>query len=125
MLEITGVYISAEKAEIRTIKDNLQSYYDLLGCDVVEAPTMRIAGSRLCIVCDEEALCKSPVPACSVCIREGDEMYRMAIMGPCFVVGLDEDNEWCSLTSEVANAVLGAVTTDLRGNHALIAEGWA
>lgn len=125
MKEITGVYISADKAEIRTIEDDLQAYYDLLGCDVVESPELRIAGRRLCVVCDEEALCRSPVPACSVCVRKSDGRLEMAIMGPCFVVGLDGDGEWCSLTSEEANAVLGAVTTALNGNHILIAEGWA
>jgi len=126
MKEIRGVYISTDKAEIRTIEDELQAYYDLLGCDIVEAPWISIGGNDdLCVVCDEEALCRSPVPACSVCVRESDGTLRTAIMGPCFVVGLDEDGEWCSLTSEEANAVLGAVTTDSSGNHILVAEGWA
>ena len=122
-MKIEGYYICEDRSSCgpREIDDELQAYYDLLGCDLIQAVPVRVKGVHVCIICDEEAKCRGVIPApTGVLVHKGEPFDT--INGPCFVVGLDEDGEWCSLSSDEMKCVEGAFAGLSTGDRVLIAE---
>lgn len=123
MRYVTGYYIGDSEAAIVTVVDELENYYELLGCSTIEAPSITVDGYDFDVICDEEALCRGETPRCTVGVRIESGTCRRLIHGPCFVVKADEEGNWCSPTSDELMSLELALARDSEGKPILIAEG--
>ena len=109
---VKGLYVSPDCVKVCEVDDDrgCDGYYELLGCEMIEAPEHWIDtaipgsasedGDYFDIICDEEALCHEPVPACTVAIDNRDGTATPWIHGPCFVCKSNDDGEWVSPTDD-------------------------
>ena len=123
MRYISGMYIDKDSYMITTVPDELQSYYKLLGCSCIEAPSIKVDGRYFDVICDEEALCRGDIPRCTVGVRMNETQFKPLIHGPCFVCKADEEGNWCSPTYQEFKALEKALACDSEGFPVLLAEG--
>ena len=96
MAKITGflVDLNTGKACAKTVDHTLESFYKILDCDTIDVVHRNIGGKRFNIICDDEALLKSPRHTSAV-----DPMFEPMLFGNLFVVGLsDENGDFTNLT---------------------------
>jgi len=125
MRMVRGLYVSPDCVQVCEVDDDLgcDGYYELLGCETVDAPeawfrmtdpgdvTPEAAGAYFDIICDDEALCRAAIPACTVA-KVGKDGYAIPwIHGPCFVCKANEDGEWVSCTDDELKWLKSAVRT--------------
>lgn len=79
-----------------TLDGTLEGYYDALGCSTIDIPARRIGSRQYAIVCDDDALSKSPVIPSCISARE----HTSAIFGSAFICNFGENGELASLTDE-------------------------
>lgn len=111
---VKGLYVSPDCVKVCEVDDDrgCEGYYELLGCETIEAPdawftteipgsvSLENSGDYFDIICDEEALCHGEIPACTVAMDNRDGTATPWIHGPCFVCKANEDGEWVSPTDE-------------------------
>lgn len=100
MKKITGMLIDVanEKASVVTIDHELQSFYDILGCRLVEMPTRRIGvrkGRNFTIICDEEGLFVDYPKISAI-----DNMGQVMLVGNLFIVKPDGEGDILSLDED-------------------------
>lgn len=91
MKNITGMLIRTDgtKASFKTIPANLESYYKTLDCELIDIVNRQVGydnAYRFNIICDDEALLKSPAIASAM-----DHGLNYCLYGNLFVVGIDEE----------------------------------
>ena len=91
MKNITGMLIRTDgtSASFKTIPANLESYYKTLDCDLIDIVNRQVGydkAYRFNIICDDEALLKSPAIASAM-----DHGLNYCLYGNLFVVGIDEE----------------------------------
>lgn len=102
MCKITGVLIADGKATIVEVDDDLDSYYKLLDCDLIDIVTRRIGGKYYDIICDEEGLLKDD-PAVGM-VNEFDG--RVMLVGRLFICQHDGMGNQKSLSQTEIDDVL-------------------
>lgn len=93
MKKITGMLIDVTTgtASVVTIDNELEAFYDILGCQWIEMPTRRIGtrnGRNFIIICDEEGLLHDDPMISAI-----DHMGQPMLVGNLFIVksdGLDD-----------------------------------
>lgn len=91
MKNITGMLIRTDgtSASFKTIPANLESYYKTLDCDLIDIVNRQIGydkAYRFNIICDDEALLKSPAIASAM-----NHNFDYCLYGNLFVVGIDKE----------------------------------
>lgn len=61
-------------------KDDLHSFYSVLGCSSIEIPTRYIGGKPYALMCDEEAWLKDPLPLLSASCLDAREVLLGSIL---------------------------------------------
>lgn len=84
---IKGILIDVERCEVREVKfkNELESYYKLLKCDCITAPSF---DDQHDIIADDEGLLKGP----TVFFQYED----IELAGNCMIVGVSENGDWKS-----------------------------
>lgn len=98
MPKITGLLIDVNtgKSSAKTIDRNLESYYKILECDTIDIVSRNIGTRRFDIICDDEALLKSPCNPSAF-----DMHYECCLFGNLFVTGeADEEGNLTSLSKK-------------------------
>ena len=100
MKKITGYLIDVanEKASVATIDHELQGFYDILGCRLVEMPTRWIGvrkGRPYVIICDEEGLYADAPKVSAI-----DNMGQVMLVGNLFIVKAGMEGELDSLDED-------------------------
>lgn len=91
MKNITGMLIRTDgtNASFKTIPANLESYYKTLDCELIDIVNRQVGhdkDNRYNIICDDEALLKSPAVSTAI-----DHSLNYCLYGNLFVVGVDEE----------------------------------
>ena len=91
MKNITGMLIRTDgtKASFKTIPANLESYYKTLDCELIDIVNRQVGYDkkyRFNIICDDEALLKSPAIASA-----RSHNFDYCLYGNLFVVGIDKE----------------------------------
>ena len=105
MGKITGIFVDTEnkKTSVLTVDDELETYYKLLNCSLIEIVPRKIGNSIVNIICDEEGLLIND-PLMSAVDSAGNGM----LAGSLFITGLtDDEGALTSLTEEDQQQVLG------------------
>lgn len=98
--QITGFLIDVQKetAEAVTVNHDLHSFYDIIGCRLIDMPTRRIGvrnGRCYTIICDDEGLF-AEVPKISAI----DSMGQTQLIGNLFIVKPDGMGDITSLDED-------------------------
>lgn len=104
MGKITGIFVDTKnkKTSVLTVDDELETYYKLLNCNLIEIVPRKIGNSIVNIICDEEGLLIND-PLMSAVDGAGNGM----LAGSLFITGLaDDEGELTSLTEEDRQQVL-------------------
>lgn len=105
MSEIKAIVlnVNAGTVEVMDIEDELQTYYDLIGCDLIDIVSRRIGGKVYSIVCDDEgALIDKPK------VSAWDEDMMPRLFGNLVITNRDGP-ELASLTAEDVDRILNKV----------------
>lgn len=91
MKNITGMLIRTDgsSASFKTIPANLESYYKTLDCERIDIVNRQVGyekAYRFNIICDDEALLKSPAIASAL-----NHSFDYCLYGNLFVVGVDKE----------------------------------
>lgn len=107
---ITGIYVNALQCahEVMTIRDDLESYYELLDVSTIDIVTRKIGGKYYDIVCDDEAMLK-PIRVASMIDDTGATM----LVGNLFIAHANSEGEMVSLTDEDVNRILGSIRENM------------
>jgi hypothetical protein len=107
---ITGILVEAAKASVVEISDELESYYKLLDCSLIEFTERKILTGKptedkdeknFNIVCDEEGLLKPDPKISAIDIYGNPEL-----VGKLFITGLAKNGNLTSLSKEEQDRVL-------------------
>lgn len=104
MGKITGIFVDTKnkKTSVLTVDDELETYYKLLNCSLIEIVPRKIGNSIVNIICDEEGLLIND-PLMSAVDGAGNGM----LAGSLFITGLaDDEGELTSLAEEDQQQVL-------------------
>lgn len=104
-MKIKGVLIDVENniAESREIERNLDTYYKVLNCDLIQIVNMSINGKYFDIICDEEGTFKESPKISAI-----DSNYQPMLVGNLFICNTRNGNE-ISLSEEEIDHVLECV----------------
>lgn len=102
MRKITGVLVADGKATVVDVDDDLDAYYKLLDCELIDIVTRRIGGKYYDIICDEEGLFKDD-PAVGM-VNEFDG--KVMIVGRLFICQHDGRGNQKSLSQTEIDDVL-------------------
>lgn len=90
MLKAVLIDVYNEKVEIKDIEPELEEYYRLLDCTLVDIVTRKIGGKLFYIVCDEEGLYShGDDPRISALNSD----YEPMLVGNLLVLGYSDDGE--------------------------------
>lgn len=105
MSEIKAIVlnVNAGTVKVMDIEDELQTYYDLIGCDLIEIVDRRIGGKVYSIVCDEEGIFAEDAK-----VSAWDNEMVVAFFGN-LVITNRNGPELASLTAEDVDRILGKV----------------
>lgn len=105
--KLRGVLVDTKTCRTKavTLNDSLESFYEALHCTTIDIVSRIIAGKRVDIVCDDEALLKDR-PRISA-ITPG---YEATLFGSLFVVGpADEEGNLTSLSKSEIKEIMSTV----------------
>lgn len=101
---LKAVLLDCKKQEAHAIeiKDNLESYYNLVGTDIIDVVTRKINGKAYDVICDEEGLFKHDCVISAI-----NAQGRFQLVNSLVIVGCS-DSEGCetSLKDEDVNAIM-------------------
>jgi len=108
--QIRAVLIDVNKggaAAITIKRGDLHSWYDMIGCDLVDIVNRRIAGKPFAFICDDEALCKcDPImSAINPALNEPMLFGNLIVVSP----DVDEDGNIMDMTEADQEYVLDHV----------------
>lgn len=96
VLDTTAESELDEELSVREIKDDLQTFYDIIGCHCIDIPIRKIGGEYYDIICDDEGLLKDYPQVAMV-----DKSLQPMIVGTIIIAKSDEESgEMMSLTDE-------------------------
>ena len=106
---IVGVLVDVEKEilGILEIPNNLDTFYKVLNCNLIDIVTRRIGDSKKVydIICDDEGLLKEPHKISAV-----DSMGNAQLVGNIFITGTaDAEGNLTSLPMDEANYILNKI----------------
>ena len=55
---VVFIDVKNKEASVKEIENDLDTFYELIGCDIIEAPTRKIGNNYYDIICDEEGKLK-------------------------------------------------------------------
>lgn len=113
MLKAVLLDVYNEKVEIKDIEPELEEYYRLLDCTLVDIVTRKIGGKLFYIVCDEEGL-YSHGDDPRISALNGD--YEPMLVGNLLVLGYSDDGEERGLEDEEVVHVMDHIRK-IRTNH--------
>ena len=115
MPKITGILIDVEtgKAGAKTIDRNLESYYKHLNCETIDIVEKKIGSKIYNIICDDEALLKSPAPDPSALSNLFP--YKYSLFGNLFVTGPADDEG--NLTSIPRSEIKSIMRNHIRRDY--------
>ena len=88
------------------MENTLHKLYETLGCEMVEVVTVNIDGKEYDIWCDEEALCKCPIPEPVLPLDDDPTSKNFRVLfGPVLFANCNEDGEMASLSEEDEEAI--------------------
>ena len=105
---IRVVYLNVDNGnppEVLRIKDELETYYKLIGCTAIDVITRRINGKNYHIICDDEILLNNKYPKIGLWAPAGYNVYGNIIVAG-FVNAI---GDFTSLSEEDCNSILSAV----------------
>ena len=87
----------------KIIKDELQTFYDEIGCEYIDIPIRKVGGERYCFICDESgALVDNPIPTATCRYNP-----MVNIFGTCIIAGrADENGDLTSLSDEEISNIM-------------------
>ena len=89
--------IQASKiVEYKLIPDEVQTYYDIIGCDTVEFVIKQIGGKKYRVICDEMARYKSGL----IITMANPKNTNDIIIGTVVIAGMEKRGDLTSLTNE-------------------------
>lgn len=97
-MKIKGYLIDVNNPDnsgVKEIEKNLEGYYKLLECDMIDITSRRIGGEWYEIVCDDEALLKNNPVVSAI-----DSEYNLVLCGNLFIAKYDGDGDLMSLENE-------------------------
>lgn len=105
-MKIRGVLVTTKgDIEVAEVEQNkLQSYYDLLECDVIDCTVRRIGSREYDIICDDEGLMKENPTVTAV---THGFLPKPALVGNLFICNHDEEGNWTGLTDEEVKEIKG------------------
>lgn len=120
MKKITMLYIRKDLATFEEVEPTLQSYYKLLGCDLIDIVSITFNGKSYDVICDDEALLKQPPLSFSVISKEG---YPM-IAGNILICNSEGEYETALTTEDVMRLMVKICWTEQNAEPiaALIAD---
>lgn len=132
MAKIKGIlFDGANEPKVVEIEKNLQAYYELLDCDVIDIITRRVENqlgkTNITIIVDDDGLLKNRTIAPSGYLINKGKIQEI-LLGKIFVCDEDEDGEPISLSEEKTKIILksvGIVFTELKeyfGNEIITGE---
>ena len=104
MRKITGVLIADGQATVTEVDDDLDAYYKLLDCEIIDIVTRQIGGKYFDVICDEEGLFKDD-PAVGM-INQHDG--HLMLVGRLFICQHDGRGNQKSLSQTEIDKVLGS-----------------
>lgn len=93
------------------IEDKLDTYYSLIGCDLIDIVSKRINGANFEIVCDDEGLLKD-APIITAVTADG----APALVGGLVVLRYGGDGELAGLNQEDVLRLTNAVQYSIQQN---------
>ena len=102
---LNAVFVSPEGIKNISVPDCLDSFYQTLGCDLIEIISRNINGKPYEIICDEEGRFKDG-NAPSILTFHGGEIVE-DIVGKILIVGTaDDEGELTSLSEDDVKGIL-------------------
>lgn len=89
---------------VREIKDDLDTFYDIIGCRCIDIPRRQIGGEYYDIICDDEGLLKDYPQVAIV-----DKSLQPMIVGTIIITKSDDEGELVSLSDEDIARIRGEV----------------
>lgn len=126
MRKIKGVLYNPFTEELKVVEvdANLEGYYKVLNCEMIEVITREFSGKRLVVICDENGLFKSNNKvAIATYDKSNKDRAIEQIVGNVLIVDyFTEDEDFESLNDEEINAVFEAfILMDGSGHRVLMA----
>lgn len=86
MKTIKGILVDVQNEEVKVveIEDELQSYYKILCCDIIDITQRKIGDKHFDIVCDDEGLLKENPKISAI-----DVLNRPQLVGNLFIVNFN------------------------------------
>lgn len=91
---IHGIWIHDGKLEERDVDGELETYYDILGCRLIDIVSRRIGTKQFDIVCDDEGLFNNEAP---ISMIHENAMVPM-LVGSLFICNSDKKGKLVSLS---------------------------
>ena len=113
MAKIKGIlFDGANEPKVVEIEKDLQAYYELLDCDIIDIITRRVKNhlgeTNITIIVDEEGLLKNRTIAPSGYLINNGKIQEI-LLGKIFVCDEDENGEPISLSDEKIQTILESV----------------
>lgn len=106
MDKLTMVYVTPEFVDVREVEPTLETYYEMLDCDMIEMPSRKIGDKYYDVICDEEGLLK-PDPILS---GFNSERCEPMIVGKLLICNVaDDEGREVGLTEEDVRNILDHV----------------
>lgn len=88
--------VKNQRTLVKDIKDELQTFYDFIGCRCIDIPHRKIGGEPFAIICDDEGLFEeSPIPATFI---DDGHTPTMDIVGNIIIAKDGPEGELAGLT---------------------------
>ena len=120
MKNVTMLYIRGESATFEKVKPELETYYKMLDCDYIDIVSISFNGRTYDVICDDEALLKSPPHTFTVINKNGQPM----IAGNVLICNTENGYEKSLTAGDIVNLLPALCWTSQNGetSAAIIAD---
>lgn len=96
---------------LRSVEDELNEWYTLLGCSMIETVSIRVkrCPGVFTVICDEEGRLNGNDTPMIYSEPDADKVMHPLIVGNCFICKTSPDGEFISLTTEDASALMNCI----------------